>query len=846
MEKDINFLLERMRSNRPILLLGAGFSYGAVNGNGKKLPIGTELSHELYREFFVDKLVTGINETMLKDIAESKDNLRDICTYLRLSGNEKVRNSFLTDRFRNCHPDPNGCQSKLANYNWEYIFTLNIDDLVETIYRQAEIDLSVWDRSHRNGSKRNSTVNLIKLHGSVSEPDDGYVFDDEEYQNFSIDEDSLLKEFAHQSLQHDMVLVGTQFQEEDLQRILAIYEQCGYSKAPFYRFFILPSISSKLRLRLQADSNNIWVEGDTNTFLDLLDREIVVPSQQKDRLRERGAVFLDDISRNTPSPLDLYKGFETTYPDFFHNADILPEELSLWKEEVLSAKSHLLMTFFGESYIGKTCFLKRLLVELYNDGFIALQLNRLDDETFDLLKEYLTTFSKESNVAIFADNAAYHYQSFLRIKNECPSNIGKLILLLEDTTSNHEGKAYVLLDDPESIFHTISVRMNHNYAQAIYEKLSCKRRLNSYLKYRPRKAKPFSKLERESIIPRIEQENDIIDALYFATEGEPFQRHYDRWIKRHASDNEKNVLYSLCYLHRLGIASIPAPLLTRLGKLTQHGFRLRDFIKKYADVVDVYFGWVRLHRGRILNNLITTDDPHLILQTLREVARYCVPENEFQHHNGLKTIFERVLRVKRIDNAKFLSKDQIYQLFIDLEDTCCHISYFWVQYGIAAQINGQFEDANNHLLYAQSMRPNSYHVAHALAKNQLQWGLKLIKKGIGDGESRFLQGADEMYNIAQDKHFSNNYRYSVHTFVGMWLDYVHTTKVVMSRATGTKCSELLCGLLQKPLDNKLTELIKSFIRYCNDHDMDDLSSKLKAVYRLSERHHVEKEVYDLD
>ena len=28
--------------------------------------------------------------------------------------------------------------------------------------------------------------------------------------------------------------------------------------------------------------------------------------------------------------------------------------------------------------------------------------------------------------------------------------------------------------------------------------------------------------------------------------------------------------------------------------------------------------------------------------------------------------------------------------------------------------------------------------------------------------------------------------------------------------------------------------------------MDDLSSKLKAVYRLSERYHVEKEVYDLD
>lgn len=826
MERNFDFLLDRMKNSRPVLLLGAGFSVGAVNGDGNPLPVGKKLSNSLYDYFFADGARIGLDDEMLKEIEETKDNLKEVCTYLRLLGKQEDRNIYLTQTFQNCSAAPGGFHHKLTDYGWEYIFTLNIDDLVENIYREAGIDLSVWDRSHPSGSGRSNTTNLVKLHGSVGDAGSGYVFDEEEYRGFSIDGSSLLKEFAHQALQHDLVLVGTQFQEDDLQLILDIYEQSGYSNAPFYRFFILPGLSGKLRLQIQNGSNNVWIKGDTETFLKRLDKGITIPNREKSRLREKGTVFLDEISRSTPSSFDLYKGCQTIYPDFFHNADILSRELPTWKRDALSTKPRMLMALFGESYVGKTCFAKRLLVELSEEGYTAFQLNRLDDDVFDLISSYLQTLPEKSKVALYADNASYYYDRFLKIKEACPNSVEKLVIILEDTIENHRGKEYLLLDDPDSNLYPITSKMDHTYAQSIFETLSRNKRLNKYLGFLPKRVNPFSRKAKEIIIPKIEQENDIIDALYYSSEGEPFQRHYERWLKKRASDTEKKLLTSLCYLYRLGITSIPSLLIAKLGRSYDGSFRQNDFLAKYSDVLSIQGGWVRLHRARILNDLIGEDNSDLVINTLRMTTVYSTPVDE-KAHNDITAVFERSIRVRRIRSTRLLPKLEILELLKGLEDSCDHISYFWIQYGIAAQINDKFEDAANHFRYAQSIRPNSYHVNHALAKNELEWGLHLIKTKTGDGKSRFLHGSDMMYEITQDGKFSKNYRYSVHTYVEMWMEYAKVTGTVLQEDICKNCAKLLKELLDRRLDDALTDLIKGFIRYCRKNGMSDFISELR-------------------
>ena len=67
-------------------------------------------------------------------------------------------------------------------------------------------------------------------------------------------------------------------------------------------------------------------------------------------------------------------------------------------------------------------------------------------------------------------------------------------------------------------------------------------------------------------------------------------------------------------------------------------------------------------------------------------------------------IFQKALRVKRIRNNALLTFDQLIDLFVSLEKHCSNISYFWVQYGLAAQLTKDFEAANNHFLYAKRIQ----------------------------------------------------------------------------------------------------------------------------------------------
>ena len=43
-----------LEEKTPTLLLGAGFSYGAINKNGENLPLGQKLVENLYQYMFVD------------------------------------------------------------------------------------------------------------------------------------------------------------------------------------------------------------------------------------------------------------------------------------------------------------------------------------------------------------------------------------------------------------------------------------------------------------------------------------------------------------------------------------------------------------------------------------------------------------------------------------------------------------------------------------------------------------------------------------------------------------------------------------------------------------------------
>lgn len=95
---DDNILKLSLEEKTPTLLLGAGFSYGAINENGEDLPLGKNLVEKLYQHMFIDN--PPDKEILDEDIdgAEQYKNagdLKGICGLLRDERDEYLTATFM-------------------------------------------------------------------------------------------------------------------------------------------------------------------------------------------------------------------------------------------------------------------------------------------------------------------------------------------------------------------------------------------------------------------------------------------------------------------------------------------------------------------------------------------------------------------------------------------------------------------------------------------------------------------------------------------------------------------------------------------------------------------------------
>ena len=836
-----------MKNRKPILLLGAGFSFGARNEKEEELLMGKKLSEALYNRFYeLDEDTKTLSQSIKESLKQNKENLSAICSALRAQGLVEQRNDYIVSHFSGCHVDSEAPQRRLLKYPWSYIFTLNVDDLVENIYKEAGIPLSVLDFSHPYSDDSPEITRLIKLHGSVCDKTRGFIFDEEEYIDYTIDLNSLLREFANQAMKNDLIMVGTEFNERDLLTILKLYETCGYNREPYKRFYITPNLSNlPLQLKVEKSTQDNWIVATTEQFLSVLDKKIAIPNSKKDILHERGVYFLSDVNKQMPSNLGIYKGEESVYADFFHDADIRIPEADALLKTVESYGKRLIITFSGEEYIGKTCFAKRLLVNLYHKGYNALQIHFLDKKVSKLLIEYLGTLDKGSKLAIYIDHAAYSYYEVIELIEKCPDNLGGIVVLTEDTKENHDSKRYILLDEDYWIEYIIKPIMNDQIAQAVFEKLASKKRLGHYLDYIPPKANVYNKRNKSAVVQKIKQEQDVIDALYFSSEGKSFIDHYSSWISRRVNLSERKVIQKICCLCKLGISSIPIILFEKIGKKSNPSFSSNEFLTKFSDIFSRKSGNVSLRRSKILSSILEPLEADEIMDVLWQTAVFCVPSSEYDY-SETSVIFKKAIRVKRIRNGKLLSPIMIQDLLQSIEPICNHISYFWVQYGISAQELGKFEDANNHLSYAKNMRPNSYQVRHALAKNNMEWSIVLTKSGYIDiGKEKFKEGAEELKDLIHNPRYSKSFRYSAHTMINLWLQYTELIHEDIPEDQIVEIIGYLNKILAGTLDKILIAIIKQFICFCEKNGFGAFCDSLRQVYKRRVDVVVNKEAYEI-
>lgn len=158
----LNSLSFSLRAGHYSLLLGAGVSLDSKNHGGHNLPTGNEFRLELCK---------------LKGAHESSSLQR---VYSTLTDQEI--DSHVIGRFRKCTPGLTNL--RIPKFLWNRVFTFNIDDALETAYETSssfQKPLLFHFNDDYVENRDCSKLPIIHLHGTVRQPDKGFVFSRSEY-----------------------------------------------------------------------------------------------------------------------------------------------------------------------------------------------------------------------------------------------------------------------------------------------------------------------------------------------------------------------------------------------------------------------------------------------------------------------------------------------------------------------------------------------------------------------------------------------------------------------------------------------------------------------------------------
>lgn len=554
-------LIDCLNNSDPILFIGAGFSYKALNYENIKIELASALTEKIFKKFYKEENIEDMQQSYIDNVRTY--NLKDLCTTIKQESPKRQEKlyDFLINTFKGAHPDPsNDFHKYIQNYEWRKIYTLNIDDLIENIYEAEEKPLLVQNEANIKDNEKGITE-LYKLHGCVNKRENGFIFSSDEYISMIENADFKLKEFANDYYKSDVIFVGTELDEDDISYILNNYLKSGY-KHNKRCFYVSPSVKPKLLSKIQSDPTSCIVNWNTETFLKELSKGVQKREEEVQNfihLKDRGLISVDEKIKNKKmyySPI-LYTGYEPFFEDILDNWDIPYPKYEEHKQELLNLDYSTIIAVYGSAYVGKTCVAKRIIVDLYNQGFVAIEFRMENSMDFFLLQKYIKNHVKGTRFAILVEDAAQMYK---RLYDFIEKDEMKEYIIIFVTTSNiihyiskrHE----LLLHDYKELY--IKPELTYKFSVNIYEKLANKNRLGILSKYAD---------TRNSSIGFIKQQKDIINLLYVLTHGKGFQEYFEELVNDiSASDECFKLFYTTVIFGILQIDGYPREFLTNIHK----------------------------------------------------------------------------------------------------------------------------------------------------------------------------------------------------------------------------------------------------------------------------------------
>lgn len=782
LEKDVALLKDCLENRSPVLFLGAGFSLGAKGKNGHNLMLGGSLAEQLYNKIILPRIDLLPRKAILKaNYAKELPDLQVMCDVLRENELLDERNSCFKDSMSDCTYADSPYYSYLLNIDWKYIFTLNIDDLVEHIYEDAGKPLICWKSNPLSYKEDLRKTVLVKLHGDVSDSST-YIFDKNEYQKFSSQDNWMLRKFAGLYVSHDVIIIGTQFQEYDIEIALQKVFEYGCDNTNFHYFFISPgNFDGKVGREISIKKNFHHIKWNTEQFLNFLENEVSKPQDAIQRLCAQGITFwnkaLED-AQNQREDCDLYYGKPSEPTDFYYNVDIpqrrIQEKIENFIQDISNAYGYIEIK--GSPYVGKTCVAKRALTFSVELRFKSFYCAKTDLRYLQIIRQYLETVSTDDSILLCFEDASGFYRQIINLVNEHRSHIKRLLTIMTTSDVTQGPNNYIFASSPFLGIH-MNEKINSTLANSIYDKLDEKTQLGKLLTYGEGK---------RSIVKYIRQINDFIDVLYIAHHGKRFSEYFDGWLSIRKEDEQFPVFQSVVLLTSMGIPYISISYLPDIAEaLGCKKFDYSSFLNTFGEFGFAEDGLLRLRCSRLFSDIVMES---LSIEFKTEIVKnivYLVSKDLWEGDRTFKNeMFKHLIRASVLKHIVGLSEETAIQFLIELQEFCKDLSYYWIQLGILHRNCQKFELAENDFEYAKKAHGcENYQIAHASAKNYMEWGLWALTNVPSQSASLFEEGAENMGQLILRWPYPDAICFSAHTYIDMNIKYYDKLNQVPPEST---------------------------------------------------------------
>lgn len=713
--QEMMLLLRQFEKGNAVLFAGAGFSIGAENRTGMDPPLGAALGEILASE--CGWPYEGEDLAIVYAQARS---------HLGTGGLETV----LERLYKDCKPA--AWHELVAKLYWYRIYTTNIDDVLENVYRSGAfqiLDRVVSPAPYKDQDQFYEHVQCIHLHGSVLDHSNPLTFTFEEFANQTAKSNPWYQAMVDDMQSKSFVFVGARLTDSPFHHYLSLRAQRSRG-TPEYRakaFLVVPKITPILR-RQFADQGIVVIEATGEEFfttfvpevqsriasrLDLLTmrhphqmealKNSVAAAQTSITRAQMNVLrqfeFVSGQVRNSTGKLKtfFFDGAEPSWLDIAHNVDaerVFTRQLL----EAIQSEEEGVRTFvlLGQAGSGKSTTMRRMAFEMARAGRTVYYSKTPQAIDRDSIKDVVRASAQ--TIYFFIDDARSHIKAVDTLVRELVDDVNVTFVLAD--------RPHILLPKLHRAHKSLKEHISEmpllipDDCERIIEKLAEFGLLGALA------GKPLKQQLREFLGRSWKQ---LLVAMKEATSGRGFNTIIEDEYRTLASDNARLAYAIACLAYMHG-----APVRRRHLLACLDGTDAQNAATLQRDLHGVVVPWKGNEsfvapRHRVIAQHVALEAATIevkqaaIREFLMQVSAEVTPSNirqrtpEYIAYRGIIN-FDNMLEVLGVN----------YELIADIYDELK--SYykddflFWLQYGRAEVYFDNFATAENYLNQSLGIR----------------------------------------------------------------------------------------------------------------------------------------------